>query len=123
MKKEEFRQLRKKLGRTQKQLAVLLGMSAKTIQFYENGRRAIPGYIQRNIFYLLIKQREKDNKLKPCWDQKDCRLKENCPAWEFQSGDLCWYLNGTFCRGHQDLTYQDKLEACRSCNIFKALVS
>ena len=68
--KAEFSSIRKKLGKTQKQLAALLGMSLKTIHSYEQGWRSIPAHIERQLFFLLINQRKNKNELIPCWEQK-----------------------------------------------------
>ena len=121
MEKAEFSQYRKKMGKTQKQLAGLLGMSLKAVHSYEQGLRAVPTHIERHLMFLLFNQRKADNQLVPCWDQKDCQQKEECSAWEFQSGHLCWYMCGTLCGGTSESTYQEKLDVCRSCNIFKSL--
>jgi DNA-binding CsgD family transcriptional regulator len=120
--KEEFSLSRKKLGKTQKQLAELLGMSLKTIHSYEQGWRTIPGHIERQIFFLLINQRGRSDSLIPCWEKKQCEIKEQCPAWEFQSGHLCWFLNGTLCDCTQTLTQKEKLEICKDCRIFTDLL-
>jgi len=122
MEKAQFSQFRKKLGKTQKQLAGLLGMSLKTIHSYEQGWRAVPTHIERNLMFLVINQRKANNQLVPCWDQKDCQQKEECSAWEFQSGHICWYLCGTLCGGTRAPTYKEKLEICRSCDIFSSLL-
>lgn len=122
MDKLEFRKSRKKLGKTQKQLSELLGMSLKTIHSYEQGWRTIPTHIERQIYFLLIHQRGRNNTLTPCWDKKQCTLKEECPAWEFQSGHLCWFLCGTLCECTQDTDNKSKLNICRSCEIFTSLL-
>ena len=122
MDKEEFRKSRKKLAKTQKQLAELLGMSLKTIHSYEQGWRSIPTHIERQLYFLLIHQRNRNKSLTPCWEMKQCDLKEQCPAWEFQSGHLCWFLCGTLCECTQDSSSRDKLNICRSCNIFTSLL-
>src|SRR5210317_2356162 len=83
MEKEEFSKIRKQLGKTQKQLAALLGMSLKTIHSYEQGWRSIPAHIERQLYFLLINQRGRKDSMKPCWEQKLCNVKEQCPAWEF----------------------------------------
>ncbi|BDD85862.1 helix-turn-helix domain-containing protein [Desulfofustis limnaeus] len=121
MEKTEFSSIRRKLGKTQKQLAALLGMSLKTIHSYEQGWRSIPAHIERQLFFLLIKQRGKNKELIPCWEQKSCPNREACPAWEFQSGDLCWFLCGTLCDCTNDVSYRDKISICRECSIFKRL--
>ena len=122
MDKLEFRKSRKKLGKTQKQLSELLGMSLKTIHSYEQGWRTIPTHIERQLYFLLIQQRGRNATLTPCWDKKQCDLKENCPAWEFQSGHLCWFLCGTLCECTQDTDNKSKLSICRSCEIFTSLL-
>lgn len=122
MEKEEFSKIRKQLGKTQKQLAALLGMSLKTIHSYEQGWRSIPAHIERQLFFLLIKQRGKNPELVPCWDQKECQEKEDCPAWEFQSGHLCWFLCGTLCECTSESSYKEKIGICRNCKIFKSLI-
>lgn len=122
MDKAEFSQFRKKLGKTQQQLANLLGVSLKAIQSYEQGWRTVPTRVERYFIFLLINQRKADNQLVPCWDQKDCRQKEECSAWEFQSGHLCWYLCGTLCRGTSESTCKEKLDNCRYCEIFNTLL-
>jgi hypothetical protein len=120
--KEEFSLARKKLGKTQKQLSQLLGMSLKTIHSYEQGWRAIPSHIERQMYFLLINQRGRTDSLKPCWEQKDCKVKEQCPAWEFQSGHLCWFLCGTLCECTSDSCHKEKLEICKECEIFTNLL-
>ncbi len=120
--KEEFSIARKKLGKTQKQLAELLGMSLKTIHSYEQGWRTIPAHIERQIFFLLINQRGRKNSLTPCWEKKACDVKETCPAWEFQSGHLCWFLCGTKCDCTHDISQKEKIEICKQCDIFQALL-
>ena len=121
--KEEFSLSRKKLGKTQKKLAELLGMSLKTIHSYEQGWRTIPTHIERQIYFLLINQRGRQNSLSPCWEKKLCAVKEQCPAWEFQSGHLCWFLCGTLCDCTPDSTQKEKLEICKNCDIFTSLLT
>ncbi|SHO52464.1 helix-turn-helix domain-containing protein [Desulfopila aestuarii] len=122
MDKLEFRKSRKRLGKTQKQLSELLGMSLKTIHSYEQGWRTIPTHIERQLYFLLIQQRGRNNPLTPCWDKKQCDQKEACPAWEFQSGHLCWFLCGTLCECTQDKDNKSKLSICRECEIFTSLL-
>jgi len=44
------------------------------------------------------------------------------PAWEFQSGTLCWFVNGTICEGitHQD--WEEKIKICHTCEVFMSLL-
>lgn len=122
MEKNEFSQARKSLGKTQKQLASLLGASIKAIQSYEQGWRRIPAHVQRDLYFFLFNQRSKDYSRRPCWEQKDCTVKEHCPAWEFKSGTMCWYINSTLCAGKKPSNYEEKLLICRSCSVFSVSV-
>lgn len=122
MEKLEFKESRKKLGKTQKQLSKLLGMSLKTIHSYEQGWRTIPTHIERQLYFLLIHQRKQEKDLAPCWEKKHCDIKEQCPAWEFQAGHLCWFLCGTLCDCTQDVGNKEKLNICRECEIFTNLL-
>jgi len=122
LEKKEFAQARKNLGKTQKVLASLLGVSLKTIHSYEQGWRSIPSHIERQLFFLLANQRSREKMIIPCWEVKQCNLKEECPAWEFQSGHLCWFLCGTLCDCGEYGTCKEKIEICRSCEILKSLL-
>jgi len=122
MEKIEFRQIRKRLGKTQKQISSLLGTSLKTIHSYEQGWRSIPPRIERSLFFFLINRRGKKNNSAPCWEENNCHRKEDCPAWEFQSGHQCWFLNGTFCDGTSEPTYKSNLGVCRTCKVFKSQI-
>ncbi len=120
--KSEFAVSRKKLGKTQKQLAELLGMALKTVHSYEQGWRKIPTHIERQMFFLLCKQRARHKTLVPCWDKKQCDYKLECPAWEFQSGHLCWFINSTHCEQTKGMTNDQKIQRCRSCEILTSLL-
>ncbi len=120
--KEEFRLVRKKLGKTQKQLSGLLGISLKTIHSYEQGWRTIPPHIERQIYFLLIHQRGNTTCLQPCWEQKTCNIKESCPAWEFNLGELCWFLCGTLNSSANVPGQKNKLEKCKECEILAPLL-
>lgn len=122
MEKNEFSTARKRLGKTQKQLAELLGMSLKTVHSYEQGWRTIPSHIERQIYFLLINQRTRNKQLTPCWEIKACEDKEQCPAWEFQSGHLCWFLCGTLCDCTNSASNRKKLSICKTCAIFTQLL-
>lgn len=120
MDKDEFRYYRKKLGKTQQELAEVLGMSLKTVHSYEQGWRAVPPHIARYFYFLIASQRHKDKPLVLCWERKLCLEKENCPAWEFNSGHLCWFICGTryqTCEGEG----KNKLDSCKTCAIFTSL--
>ncbi len=122
MDKTQFAKARKKLGKTQKDLAAILGVSLKAVHSYEQGWRSIPGYIERKMYFLLANQRGSGNLYKLCWEMKKCDRKEQCPAWEFQAGHLCWFISGTLCECTADLSNKNKIEVCRECEILKELL-
>ena len=124
MDSKEFIHYRKKLNKTQKQIAHLLGTSLKAIQSYEQGWRSVPPSVERQMFFLVSRM-QKNNKLKkPCWIIKKCPRdqRKQCPAWDFKSGDLCWLINGTTCEGTLRQNWKEKMKICRSCEVFSYLL-
>jgi len=45
-----------------------------------------------------------------------------CPAWEFQLGNLCWFVNGTICHGEAQEDWQKKMTLCRKCDVFTSMM-
>jgi DNA-binding XRE family transcriptional regulator len=123
MEKVEFKRYRKKLQKTQKEMAQLLGVSIKAVHSYEQGWRRVPPSVERQIFFLLSRLQSASKPQENCWDILDCpdELKKNCPAWEFDAGRLCWFINGTICNGTIQKTWKDKMNMCRTCKIFNDL--
>jgi DNA-binding XRE family transcriptional regulator len=62
MDSKEFKKIRKRLNRTQKEIAPLLGVSQKAIHSYEQGLRNIPPHVERQMLFLLSR-----NVFKLCW--------------------------------------------------------
>ena len=124
MDSEEFKYLRKKLNRTQKQIAVLLGVSLKAIHSYEQGWRTVPTHVERQMFFLISRLPENRNGRKPCWLIKKCpdEQKKRCPAWEFKAGKLCWFINGTACEGQVHRNWEEKMKICRSCEVLLSIL-
>lgn len=124
MDSEKFFQARKKLGKTQKQLAELLGTSLKAIHSYEQGWRSVPAHAERQLFFLLSRMRGANKGQRSCWTIKKCpaERKKECPAWEFHAGRLCWFINGTICEGVVQKNWQDKMKICRSCEVLSSLL-
>ena len=120
MDNREFQSFRKKMNKTQNQMAQLLGVSLKAIHSYEQGWRTIPPAVERQMYFLLYKKNSGSNSNKPCWRVKKCtpEQKKQCPAWEFKSGELCWFINGTICDGNVHKNWSDKMKVCRSCEVF-----
>ena len=119
MDNKEFSSFRKKLNKTQKQMAQLLGTSVKAVHSYEQGWRSIPPHVERQMFFLASNIRGSKKVNKPCWTIKKCPFeqKRQCPAWEFQAGKLCWFVNGTICDGTAQKNWKEKIEICRSCEV------
>jgi predicted transcriptional regulator len=124
MDKEIFAKARAKLNKTQKELSALLGVSLKAVQSYEQGWRSVPLHAERQIYFLLVNQRQATptKKRKDCWREKKCKQKKICPAWEFQAGHLCWFLSGTQCDCTVGKDWKDKMEICRDCEVLSSLV-
>ena len=124
MEKSEFKFFRNKLNKTQKQMAELLGTSLKAIHSYEQGWRNVPGHIERQVYFLVSRIAKKSITTKACWMIKKCspEQKRNCPAWEFSSGDLCWFINGTVCEGTVQKDWKEKMKICRSCEVFNSIL-
>ncbi len=125
MESSEFVSFRKKLKKTQKQMAQLLGKSVKAVHSYEQGWRTIPPDVERQTLFLLARLFERDNKIKPCWTVNKCppERKQQCPAWEFKSGKECWFISGTICEGEVHKTWEEKLKVCRTCEVLMPLLS
>lgn len=123
MKPKEIVSYRKWLGKTQKEMASLLGVSLKAIQGYEQGWRNIPVHAERQILFLVSMKRTKGGREIPCWDVLDCpsSVRERCPAWEFRSGNLCWFVNGTLCKGGIQDSWKEKMKICHKCKVFKEI--
>ncbi len=122
MDKADFSFIRKALNKTQKQISELLGVSLKSVHSYEQGWRSIPVHIERQLYFFLTKQSGKNRLSEPCWERKSCTDKEECPAYEFQSGDLCWFFCGTRCNCGVDLNCKEKMAACRDCEVLLELM-
>jgi DNA-binding XRE family transcriptional regulator len=124
MDRAEFKNFRKKLNKTQRQMAQLLGASIKAVHSYEQGWRAIPIHVERQMFFMVTHIRGDKKKRKPCWIIKKCLPvnKLRCPAWEFRLGNLCWFINGTICDGivHKDWT--EKMKICRACDVLMPML-
>ena len=124
MESTEFKELRAKLGKTQAQIAQLLGVSLKAVHSYEQGWRSVPAAVERQMYFLVVKQNAKKGKLKACWQVKKCgpEQKSKCPAWEFGAGELCWFINGTICDGAAHKNWKEKIEICKTCEVFGPLI-
>jgi DNA-binding XRE family transcriptional regulator len=125
MNKGELAQIRHLLGKTQKQMSQLLGISIRTIQSFEQGVRKIPAYSERQALLLLALKQSRSKNHRPCWVVKKCpgETRKNCPAWELGAGHLCWFINGTICQGIPQKNWRKKMEICKLCEVMQALFS
>jgi hypothetical protein len=123
MTSREFAGLRKKIGKSQRDMARLLGLSIKAVHSYEQGWRKIPGSVERQVFFLYSRHRDTHRRPIVCWSVKNCPpdQKLHCPAWEFRCGHLCWFISGTFCQGIAQKSWKDKIKICRNCEVFQPL--
>jgi len=124
MDSKEFSFFRRQLDKTQKQMAQLLGTSIKAVHSYEQGWRKIPSHVERQLLFLISMARESKGSLKSCWTIKKCppERRKNCPAWEFNAGKLCWFINGTICEGINHESWKEKMKICRSCEVLEAII-
>ena len=111
------------MGKTQKQLAELLGTSIKAISSYEQGWRQVPLHVERQIYFLLSRKAGISNAMRHCWEVKKCdkSVREMCPAWEFNAGKLCWFISGTFCETCAGNSWQEKIAVCKNCKVFEPI--
>ena len=125
MDKKQFSQIRYCLGKTQNQLAQLLGCSPKAVQSFEQGWRKISVHTERQVLFFLALKSYPHKKNRPCWVIRNCpkEIKQYCPAWEFQAGHLCWFINGTICQGEVQETWQKKMKICHRCEVFQSMLT
>ncbi|MCP3890516.1 MAG: helix-turn-helix transcriptional regulator [Desulfobulbaceae bacterium] len=124
MEKQELAEIRNHLGKTQKQFAQLIGISLKSIKSFEQGWRNIPTYIERQVLFILVANQALNKNTKPCWVIKKCpmAIRQNCPAWELKAGQVCWFINGTICKGKVQKDWSEKMKICRKCKVFKLMI-
>ena len=124
MERNDFSRIRQYLGKSQNELAQLLCVSPKAIQSFEQGWRRIPASAERQILFLLASKMSKDGNISPCWETQKCpaEWRQKCAAWELKAGHFCWFINGTFCQGKLQESWEEKIELCRQCNVLKSML-
>jgi DNA-binding XRE family transcriptional regulator len=125
MNRKELWIIRNYLGKTALEMAQLLGISERAMHRYEHGWRKVPVHVQRQALFLLTTRMRKEGRSASCWDIKNCPMerRRKCPAWEFQCGDLCWFINGTICRGGMQTDWEKKMKICRECEVLRSSLS
>jgi hypothetical protein len=124
MEKKEFHVFRTRFQKTQKEMSELLGTSVKAVQSFEQGWRKVPVHVERQLLFLWSMKRNGKKGLRSCWEVRRCSLhiREHCPAYEFHSGRLCWFINGTLCHGKTQGSWEKKMRICRICDFFALAV-
>lgn len=117
----EFSSARRDLGKSQSEMANLLGISLRAVQSFEQGWRPVPVHVERQVLFLTAMKRKPSGE--PCWSIRDCpeEVREACPAWEFHAGHICWFITGTMCHGKVQGSWKEKIGICRSCKVFKSM--
>ena len=110
MDSKQFRLFRQSFGKTQKEMSQLLGTSIKAIQSFEQGWRKIPTHVERQVLFLQALKAADGKKGRPCWEIRQCPsdTRQRCPAWEFDLGQFCWFINGTICSGKPMANWKKK---------------
>ncbi len=123
MDSKEFVEIRKKLDKLQREIANLLGISLKAVCSYEQGWRTIPAHAERQLLFLLSRKGTRGRENSNCWDLRNCpeERRNACPAWEYNAGEFCWFINGTICEGGPSKSWEKKLEVCKNCVVMKDL--
>jgi DNA-binding XRE family transcriptional regulator len=121
MDSKEFVSIRKKLDKTQKEIANLLGISLKAVCSYEQGWRSIPTHVKRQMLFLFSRKASRRRESRNCWEILNCpkERRKNCPAWEFDSGEFCWFISGTICDGIVYSSWDKKIDVCKQCIVMK----
>jgi DNA-binding XRE family transcriptional regulator len=120
----ELRARRLGMGKTQRQMAELVGVSLRAVHSFEQGWRKVPVYVERQILFLAMLAHRSNTPVEDCWKIKRCRpdVRAQCPAWELKAGQFCWFINGTLCAGKLQRTWKAKMEICRRCKVFQNAV-
>jgi hypothetical protein len=115
-----FARLRSSLGKSQRELAELLGLSLKAVESYEQGWRQVPFHVERMMYFLSLKLSSDGGRDgKPCWDAKGCpeAKRSACVAYVSDEGRFCWFFTGRLCADAGP-----GLEGCRGCEVFASML-
>jgi DNA-binding XRE family transcriptional regulator len=116
----DLKKIREFLGKSQSELGLLLGVSTRAIQSYEQGWRTAPPHVLRSVAMLLfLNWRKSQTWMAPCWDVRKCgpEKKECCAAWQLRAGDVCWLVNGTQCGDPHGRDWETKMDHCMKCPV------
>jgi hypothetical protein len=120
-----FARLRAALGKSQRELSELLGLSLKAVESYEQGWRKVPAHVERLLYFLLFKLNEDDiEEGETCWESKDCpdSLRSRCVAFVAKEGRFCWFFTGRLCTTAKPDS-GGVGTACYTCSVFTSMLS
>ena len=119
----DLRRVRGLLGKSQSEMAALLGISTRAVQSYEQGWRPTAPYVQRAaaLFWFLSRRKDKP-KAPPCWRVRKCdaAARAACPAYQFQAGDLCWLFPPSPCSELRGASWEDRIAVCEKCAVMRS---
>jgi len=132
-----FAKLRSALGKSQRELAGLLGLSLKAVESYEQGWRKVPAHVERVLYYLLFKLGEDEEpKADTCWKARACPEAKRalCVAYLAKEGSFCWFFTGRLCSAARDAeggatnpargaAARGGLGGCYDCPVFAGMLS
>jgi transcriptional regulator with XRE-family HTH domain len=127
----EFARMRASLGKSQRELAGLLGLSLKAVESYEQGWRRVPAHVERVLYFLLFKLNEDEIEAEdPCWQSQGCAddQRENCVAFLAKAGSYCWFFTGRLCasaRASGSGSAKDGApgeKGCYTCSVFTKML-
>jgi DNA-binding transcriptional regulator YiaG len=119
----EFARLRASLGKSQRELAELLGVSLKAVESYEQGWRNVPAHIERMLYFLLFKLNESEIEAEePCWASLNCpeEKRSKCVAYVAKEGRFCWFFTGRLCASAKSGDADDR--GCYACSVFERML-
>jgi DNA-binding XRE family transcriptional regulator len=110
---DDLHGIRRALGKTQEQMAQLLGVSTRAVQSYEQGWRPVPPHVQKMAVFLLCASRRK-GRAEPCWRIRRCSpaTRAGCPAHQLKEGELCWLVIGDACPAFAALSGKEQAAHC-----------
>jgi len=115
----DLRAIRHLMGKSQSQMARLMGVSTRAVQSYEQGWRGAPPTVQKHAMLLLyLHRRRAGTPARPCWEVCQCGEAERreCPAYLLGEGQLCWLATGNRLPGMKGrATWAAKAARCREC--------
>jgi transcriptional regulator with XRE-family HTH domain len=120
----EFSRLRGSLGKSQRELAELLGLSLKAVESYEQGWRNVPAHVERLLYFLLFKLNEGEIEAEdPCWKSTGCpdERRSKCVAFVAKEGRFCWFFTGRLCASAA--SGEADSQSCYSCAVFLRMLA